>query len=685
MQKAIATFPILRKRDGRLTKFDTKKITEALYKALYATGVDSRETAEHLCTIVVNELTKTHAGTVPQVEEIQDIVEKVLINEGYLHTAKAYILYRAKRTSIREGKSELMDTMEDILKDSQQELPFQFLSPSAKMLKIANAASSNFYLSRIIPSQYADAHRRGEIYIHSLEYYNKTIDSLQIPLNSLLEKGFFAGYGYLRPPKRFNSIAAHAAIILQSCQNDLYGGQSFHSFDESLGKYAAAHFTLDEEQCFQAMEGFVYNLNTMYSRVGAQVPLSTVSVGLDTSASGRMITRNLLKALQKGLGRGETPFFPMVIFNVKEGVNYDTGDPNYDLFKLAVEVCAKRMNPSFSFYDSQFNRGGPQKVAYWGDGTRVNENRLGEAASKKRGVVASVTINLPRIALWISHKRSDFLFTSFYSELQRIINLSAQQLLNRLEMLGHLKSKELPFVMGEAIYMGSESFREDDEIRASLRNGTLSIGFTGLAEALCALQGRHHGEDEGARSIAVEIVEFMRSRVEELAEELHINLVLTAPSIEKIAGKFTALDRQEFGIVPNVTERPYYTSGFHIPTYFRIPLEERLKIDSVFHNLCNGGHFSFITAPSAPTPETVESILRQMKEEGLGYGGISFPIDECLQCGGNVIESGKCSSCGGEKIRRIRRASTHLYQLQSLGKALQAEHADGIIGDRLEY
>jgi len=677
MQKAISTFPILRKRDGRLTKFDTKKITEALYKALYATGVDSRETAEHLCTIVVSELTKTHAGTVPQVEEIQDIVEKVLINEGFLHTAKAYILYRAKRTSIREGKSELMDTMEDILKESQQDIPFQFMSPSAKMLKIANAASSNFYLSRIIPSQYADAHRRGEIHIHSLEYYNKTIDSLQIPLNSLLEKGFFAGYGYLRPPKRFNSIAAQAAIILQSCQNDMYGGQSFHSFDESLGKYAAQHFTLDEEQCFQAMEGLVYNLNTMYSRVGAQVPLSTVSVGLDTSSSGRMITRNLLKALQRGLGRGETPFFPMVIFNVKEGVNYSPSDPNYDLFRLAAEVCSRRMNPAFSFFDSQFNGGGPQKVAYWGDGTRINENRLGEVSSKRRGAIASVTINLPRIALWISHKRNDFLFTSFYSELQRIITLAAHQLMNRLEMLGHLKSKELPFVMGEAIYMGSESLQEDDEIRASLKNGTLGIGFTGLAEALCALQGRHHGEDEKARNMAVEIVEFMRSRVEELAEELHINLVLTAPSIEKTAGKFTMLDRSEFGIVPNVTERPYYTSGFHIPSYYKISLEERLKIDGIFHNLCNGGHFSFVTSPSAPTPDAVEGTVRQMKEAGLGYGGISFPIDECLQCGGGAPDGEKCPQCGSGRIRRIRRANTHLYQYQSMGKALMAEQADG--------
>jgi ribonucleoside-triphosphate reductase (formate) len=683
MQKAIATFPILRKRDGRLTKFDNLKITEAIFKALYATGIDSKEKAEHLGAIVVNELTKTHAGTVPQVEEIQDIVERVLIQEGYLHTAKAYILYRAKRTSIREGKSELMDTMEDIFQETHQEFPYYFVSPGAKMMKVASAASRNFYLSRIIPSQYADAHRRGEIHIHSLEYYSKTGDSFQIPLYSLLKKGFFAGYGFIRPPKRLHSLAAQAAIVLQSCQNDMFGGQAITHFDEDMGKFIQEHLSDDEEQCAQALEGLVYNLNSMYSRVGAQVPLSTLGIGLDTSPSGRRVSKSLLTSMKNGLGKGETPLFPEIIFYVREGTNLNQGDPNYDLFRLAVEVCAKRMNPSFCFMDAQFNNAEPNRVAYWGDGSRINENRVGTPQAKGRGSIASVTINLPRIAMWISHKRSDFLLTSFYNEVQRVINLAAQQLLNRLEMLGYLKSRELPFVMGEGIYMGADSLGKDDHINAALRHGTLTIGFIGLAETLFILQGRHHGEDEGSQKLGLEIVEFMRSRVEEIAEEHHLNFVLSAPSAEKIAGKFTLLDRQEFGSIPHVTEKAYYANSFHIPPDFEISVDDRLKLDAPYHNLCNGGHATFVTARSMPAADDVEKLVRKMKEAGIGYGGISFPLDECLHCGSTIIKDERCNACGSSRIRKLRRARTHICPIEYLGKALDGERLDRVDNENM--
>ncbi|MDQ7826306.1 MAG: anaerobic ribonucleoside-triphosphate reductase [Candidatus Eremiobacteraeota bacterium] len=657
MQKTTASFPILRKRDGRLCKFEKKKITEAIFKALYATGVDSREKAEHLSTIVVKELSRSHAGTLPQVEEIQDMVEKVLIQEGHLSTAKAYILYRAKRTSIREGKSELMDTMEEILKEAHREIPFSSLSPRAKMMKVASAASCNFYLSRIIPSQYADAHRKGEIYIHALEYYSKTADSLQIPLCTLLEKGFSGGYGFLRPPRRYSTIAAHAAIILQSCQNDLHGEQALSDFDSELGHYITSNLAPDEEQCFQAMEGLVYNLNTLYSKVGAQVPQSSISIGLATSQAGRIVAKTLLEALRKGLGRGETPLFPEVIFSVKEGVNFNEGDPNFDLFRLALEVASRRMNPTFSFMDAPFNAA--SKAAYWGGGSRIAENRAGEVTPRRRGTVAAITINLPRVALFISHKRSEFLLTSFYSELQRVINLAVQQLLLRFETLGHLKAKEMPFVMGEKIYLGSESLNENEEIKPSLRNGTLAIGFVGLAEALLILYGRHHGEDPGVQAHGVEIVEFMKSRVDECAEEHNLNLVLAAPSTERIAAEFALLDRQEFGVVPRITEMPCYSNGFEFPHTAKLTIEQKLSIDGPYHSLCQGGHYSFIKLAAPPRYDEVEKAVRKMKEAGIGFGGISFPLDECRECGA-LAEKGECPSCGSSRIRKIRRSISRL-------------------------
>lgn len=681
MQSVNITFPILRKRDGRLTKFDRNKITEAIHKAFFATGKESKIQAEHLCDLVVEELSKTHAGSVPQVEEIQDIVEKVLIKEGYLATAKAYILYRAKRTSIREGKSELMDTMEEIFKETNQEIPFHFLSPSAKMLKVASAASCNFYLSRIIPSQYADAHRKGEINIHSLEYYGKTSDSLQIPLYKLLTKGFSTGYGFLRPPKRYSSLAAQAAIILQSCQNDMFGGQAFYDFDGEMGRFTDEHLHENEEQCFQAIEGLVYNLNMMYSRVGAQVPLSTISVGLDTTKSGRLVTKHLLEMLKRGLGRGETPIFPEVIFCLKEGVNYDPGDPNYDLFKLAIEVSSRRMNPNFAFMDAPFNKSA--QVAYWGDGSRIEGNRVGDSSPLGRGNIASVVINLPRIALWMAHKRADFKMDSFYSELFRIINLSAQQILNRLEMLNHLKRKELPFIMGQGVYMGSESLADNDEIKMALRNGTLSIGFMGLAETLFILQGRHHGQDPDVTKLGLEIVEYMRGRISEIAEEHNLNFVLSAPTSGRIAGEFIISDRQEFGIVPDVTDKSYYTNSFHVPAGHKISMEDHLKIEAPYHKLCNGGHFTFVSASAPPSPETMESVIIAMKEAGIGYGGMSFPLDECLECGTLLVEGEKCGQCGGTQVKKLRRASSHLSPLEHLGEAFEKERLDRLGNENL--
>ncbi len=597
----------------------------------------------------------------------------MLIQEEYISTAKAYILYRAKRTSIREGKSELMDTMEDILHEKHQEIPFYFLSPSAKMLKVAAAASCNFYLSRIIPSQYADAHRKGEIHIHALEYYNKTVDSLQIPLYGLLSRGFSAGYGFVRSPRKYGTLAAHAAIILQSCQNDSCGEQSLLHFDAELGKFIGENLSGDDEQCYQAMEGLVYNLNAMYSRVGAQVPLSTIGVGLDTTDAGRSVTKNLLLSLKNGLGRGETPLFPRIVFYVQEEVNFNAGDPNHDLLKSAMEVATIRMNPLFAFLDSQCNKPCSCNVAYWGDGSRLETNRAGDASPFGRGNTATVTINMPRMALRIAHKRTDFLLSSFYNELQRMIQLASQQLLNRLDMLGHLKGKELPFIMGEKVYRGSDALTGEDQVKALLRNGTLSIGFTGLAETLMVLKKSHHGADLSSRALGLEIIEFMKSKVDEIADEQNLNFVLAAPGIEKIAGRFVVIDRQEFGRIPGVTDKAYYTCGYHVPADYHMPVDDLLDLEASFQKYCNGGHFTFVTSSRRPDLATMEEVIARMKAAGISFGGISFPLNECMGCGKSGIEGESCPSCNSRHIRRLRRAHTQLCPVESLGNALESE------------
>ncbi|MGE5405448.1 MAG: anaerobic ribonucleoside-triphosphate reductase, partial [Candidatus Saccharibacteria bacterium] len=345
-------FEKIKKRDGREVPFDPSKITEAIFKAAQAVGGENRQKALEITLEVMKGLGERYEGEIFTVEDVQDMVERTLIETGHAKTAKAYILYRAQRTRYREAKSDLMDIVEEILKETNRENANVGNSPSAKMLQVASAASKQYYLNRLIPPDFSHAHRRGDIHIHDLDFYRKTLNCVQIPLGDLLQEGFNNGHGYIRPPKRPGSATALAAIILQSSQNDMYGGQSFPFFDRDMAPFVE---NASEEETYQAMEALVYNLNSMHSRAGAQVPFSSLNVGGETSEAGRKVTRNLLLAYDAGLGRGENPIFPNIIFRVKDGVSLKPEDPNYDLFLLAMKVAAKRMNPTFSFMDSSFN------------------------------------------------------------------------------------------------------------------------------------------------------------------------------------------------------------------------------------------------------------------------------------------------------------------------------------------
>ncbi len=652
-------FREIRKRDGRVVVFDPEKITDAIFKAARAVGGSDRAIAENLTRRVIESLNaKSQGGIIPSVEEVQDEVEVALIENGHARTAKAYILYRDRRTRIRDGKSDLMDIVKDILVETSRENANVNNSPSAKMLQIAMAASKQYYLSNLIPEEYARAHEEGAMHIHDLDYYSKTLNCLQIDLTRLMKEGFNTGYGYIRPPKRIASAAAQAAIILQSNQNDMFGGQSFPHFDRSMGEVIRGLKTKpDYEEIYQAMEGLIYNLNTMHSRAGAQVPFSSLNFGADTTDEGRSVSRAVLEAFRRGLGHGETPIFPNLVFRVKEGVNFSSEDPNYDLYKLALQVASLRMNPTFSFMDSSFNRAYGDEVSYMGCRTRVIANRHGTEVSAGRGNIAPVTLNLPRIAL-----ESKGLQELFFVQLDRQLRMASRQLLHRFEVLSRLTVRDLPFLMGQKLYLGSEDLGPEDTIHDVIKHGTLAIGFIGLAETLGMLIGKHHGEDDEALELGLKIVEHMRRRADSYADEYDLNFVLVATPAEGLAGRFVAMDRERFGTIPGVTDRQYYSNSFHVPVYYAMSTFDKIRVEGQFHRLCNAGHISYteLEAPPLHNLEAVDRIIRQMAVSDFGYGGINFPLDECRICSHSGVFDCECPQCGSPDIRHIRRITGYL-------------------------
>ncbi len=1195
-----ALFQEIKKRDGRVVAFDPVKITDAIFKAVRAVGGSNREYADNLTMQVVNYLQKIGcSGLIPTVEEVQDTVEKVLIENGHARTAKAYILYRDRRTRIREAKSELMDVVKEILVETSRENANISNSPSAKMLQIAMAASKKYYLSNLIPEEFAHAHLDGALHIHDLDYYSKTLNCLQIDLSGMFRDGFNTGYGYIRPPKRIASAAAQAAIILQSNQNDMFGGQSFPHFDRSMAELIGSFSAKPSyEEVYQAMEGLVYNLNTMHSlsgferiwvydkltgdftargmaefheiyqsgryqalsvnsktgvtelkditasykhknvhklltvrlksgqkvtvtdnhsmitldeegdittappawlrralvprelvmqrdgltfdlssypdsykyqmeslkltlplaklmglyaaegsvdgstlrlalfdreqeeeaesllkqihpgfsvklrtkngkpgdlacnvgqqfaafladkcghgagnkrvpselffagpeevqafldgylsgdatvgsnrvmastvsrdlrdglqllyckqgipvsireempqtqfanaserylasaggyycdkitlssnksvklaellrtnaeqtpydydflrplikevygiycandhnyrlkpeyldevaqelskrtlteeekvelirltskdfwldcleeviptvntterfhliravrakklprfskylpvffayqdmlkrfylpetvnmqngsritnrcqspalvmawarnileqnenmtelltiirrtlrlwpmrvrdlneephqvyvydiavaenenfltaegifvhnsRAGAQVPFSSINLGTDTTEEGRSVTRAVLEAFLRGLGRGESPIFPNLVFRIKEGINFNPGDPNYDLYQLALQVAARRMNPTFSFMDSSFNRAYGEEVAYMGCRTRVIGNRHGPEVSAGRGNIAPVTLNLPRVALESRGGRE-----LFFVQLDRLLRSGARQLLHRFEVLSRLRARDLPFLMGEKLYLGSKELSPDDSICEVIKNGTLAVGFIGLAETLQMLIGKHHGEDKEALQLGLDIVKHIRRRVDTFADEFDLNFVVVATPAEGLAGRFVAIDRERFGLLPGVTDKEYYTNSFHIPVNYAMSLFDKISIEGMFHDFCNAGHISYVEleAPPMHNVEAVDRIVRHMAASDVGYGGINYPVDECRGCAFSGVFEQNCPRCGSGEIRRIRRITGYLSTEDRFNEAKRIELKD---------
>lgn len=725
------------KRDGKIANFDPSKITEAITKAGLATGEFKAERAKQLSEKVLKIAEETITQRTPNVEQVQDVVEKVLMDSAFKKTAKAYITYRQERNRIRDAKSNLMmiyrtishaDASEDSdVKRSNANVDGN--SAMGKMLQFGAEGSKIFAKSLLMKPEFSRAHDSGDIHVHDLDFYaTGTLTCCQTDPFVLFENGGFnTGHGHLRTPNSISSYAALAAIVLQANQNEQHGGQSIPNFDyamapgvdksfrkaiqSNLAKYN--QFTdkkLDikipenlkfgddkqleklkipkaiieasnedvEKQTLQAMEGFIHNLNTMHSRAGAQVPFTSINFGTDTSPSGRLVSKYLLEATANGLGRGETPIFPISIFKVKEGVNYNPEDPNYDLFKRSMEVSAKRLFPNFVFIDAPYNLAHYKKgdyrseVATMGCRTRVFASIFPESngISTGRGNLSFTTINLVRIGLHHGTalgERKEADWSEFYKELDAKLDLVADELLERFEFQANQHVRNFPFLMGQGNWFGSEKLGPNDTLRDVIKHGTLSIGFIGLAETLVAMTGKHHGENEESRELGLDIITHMRERCDQLSKKHRLNFTLLATPAEGIAGRFTKIDRKEFGEIPNITDREFYTNSFHVPVYYPISAFDKIEIEAPYHALCNAGHITYIELDGDPANniEAFEAVIRKMHDSGIGYGSVNHPVDRDPVCGFcGIIDGERCPSCGRREgdvpFERLRRITGYL-------------------------
>lgn len=763
----------IKKRDGREVPFNIEKIANAIFKAANAAGEKDYSTALALAERVAEQLDNNPDKKVPDVEEIQNIVEKVLIEAGYAKPAKEYILYRAERTRIREMNTRLMKVYEDLTfkeaKDNnikRENANIDGDTAMGTMLRYGSEGAKQFNEMFVLKPEHSKAHINGDIHIHDLDFLTLTTTCCQIDIVKLFKGGFGTGHGYLREPNDIQSYSSLACIAIQSNQNDQHGGQSIPNFDYGMALGVAKTYAklyrrnlakilewklndinigaklnnifediinkegiipalgnMDEycrieqqylseivedkaliikvqefarqkaedetnQNTYQAMEAFVHNLNTMHSRAGAQVPFSSINYGMDTSPEGRMVIKNLLLATEAGLGNSETPIFPVQIFKVKDGVNFNEGEPNYDLFKLACRVSAKRLFPNFSFIDAPFNLkyykpGHPEtEIAYMGCRTRVIGNVYDPSREiiNGRGNLSFTTINLPRIAL----KNRDNI-NAFYEELDEKINLVIDQLLERFEIQARKKVKNYPFMMGQGIWIDSDKLNWEDEVREVIKHGTLSIGFIGLAECLKALTGKHHGESEEAQKLGLEIIRHMRKRMDETSKKYGMNFTLLATPAEGLSGRFINMDRKIFGSIEGVTDKEYYTNSFHIPVYFSIGAFKKISLEAPYHELTNAGHITYVELDGDPTQnlQAFEKIIRCMKEAGIGYGAINHPVDRDPVCGYTGIIGDECPKCGRKEgnisFERIRRITGYLVgTLDRFNDAKKAEERDRV-------
>ena len=687
------------KRDGRKVPFNSVKIFSAIKRTTEEiNGGLSEDEISNLVERIINSIDEQKLEEI-SVEDIQNRVEKVLIESDYKRIEKAYSSYRKERTRVRDIKSDLMKAIEKIGIETDRDNANVGNNFSSKLLRIASESNKWHNLSNM-PKYLAKAHENGDLYFHDLDSYNLTINCLHIPTKEILERGFNTGYGTIKKPKRIETAAELSCILLQSSQNDMFGGQSHPDFDndlaifieptreeirEELLELGIDKKRLDElvekklrKRVHQAMQGVVYNLNTMHSRAGSQVPFSSINIGLPKSDDAALICEIFLKEYEKGLGKGEQPIFPNIIFRVKEGVNRENGDEYHYLYQLACEVAAKRMNPTFMNIDADFNKEFYDKgyiPATMGCRTYLMKNVNGEPGCKGRGNIAPVTINLPRIG--IQAKGS---IEEFYNILDKRLTLAKESLIHRYNVLKKLRVKDLPFVAGQGLLKGSEGLNENDSIEPILKQGTFGIGFIGLAEALIALVGKHHGEDRETRELGFKIISYMREFIDRAVEETNLNWSCYATPAEGLSGKFIKQDKRVFGLIKGITDKDYYTNSYHVPVNYSISIKEKIEIEAPYHKLCNAGHISYIEVDDRPSGEMIMDILNYAyKNTNISYLGINFHIRYCKNCGEHLDSSDKsCKKCGSEDIQGISRVTGYLSLDERFGPGKYEERRDRV-------
>lgn len=741
------------KRDGRKVSFNEDKISNAIRKALISAHPDDKSTSQYeedlvekLTRRVVSDIEKQSLEE-PSVENTQDIIEKVLIQEGMASEAKNFILYRQNRTNVRNYNTDLTKIYRDLTSKSTADMDLKrenanidANAPMGLMLRFGSEGSKDYVRRYVLRPEHSIAHSRGDIHIHDLDFYMLTINCCQIGLKDLFKRGFSTGHGFLREPQSIQSAAALCCIAIQSNQNDMHGGQSIPLFEYDLAPYVAISYSkhlckviciclrndeadvsevkeyckelydkydtclsdvvqslikakvlevlkkydtdeldvtknvdyimseaikLTERETYQAMEALIHNLNSMQSRAGAQVPFSSINYGTGTQPEHRMIMKNVLLATDAGLGGGETPIFPVQIFKVKDGINTKKGDPNYDLFELACKVSAKRLFPNFSFLDAPYNAqyykpGHPEtEVALMGCRTRVVSNYYDKTKEiiPGRGNLSFTTINLPRLAI-----EAHGSISKFFESLDKMIYMVFDQLMDRFEIIAKKQVLNYPFLMGQGVWVDSDRLNPEDTIEDVIKNGTMSVGFIGLAECLVALIGKHHGESKEAYDLGYKIIKHMRDLTDKHTVDTGLNFSLFSTPAEGLSGRFVKIDKRLYGSIPGVTDREYYTNSFHVPVYYEISAADKIKIEGPFHALCNAGSISYIEMDGDLTKnvEAFKNVILYMKECGVGYGSINHPVDRCPVCNYVGIIGDVCPRCGrkdgeGVSIERLRK------------------------------
>ena len=729
------------KRDGRIVGFNEEKIATAIRKAMLHTpaGEDIqliRQITDRIAFKGSSQMT---------VEDIQDAVELELMNSSRKDVAQKYIAYRNQRSIARKAKTR--DMFLEIINIKSNDITRENANmnadtPAGMMMKFASETTKPFVDDYLLSEDVRHAVENNYLHIHDKDYYpKKSLTCVLHPLEKILKNGFSAGHGESRPAKRIETASILGCISLETAQNEMHGGQAIPAFDFYLAPYVRSSFIeevkmledltgadyshlynkevddfltrpLDglegEERILQhamnrtvsrvhqSMEAFIHNMNTIHSRGGNQVVFSSINYGTDTSAEGRCIIRELLKSTYRGVGNGETAIFPIQIWKKKRGVSYLPTDRNYDLYQLACKVTARRFFPNFLNLDATFNQheswraDDPKRylyeVATMGCRTRVFENRFGPKTSIGRGNISFSTINIVRLAIeCMKVEDKNDRIALFFSKLDAMLEITARQLHERMEFQKSAFAKQFPLLMS-ALWLGCEQLKPDDTIASVINQGTLGIGFIGLAECLVALTGKHHGEDAAAQELGLKIVTYMRDRVNQFSEQYQHNYSVLATPAEGLSGKFTRKDRKDFGILPGITDRNYYTNSNHVPVYYKCSARHKAEIEAPYHDLTRGGHIFYVELDGDAThnPEVVMRVVDMMDRYNIGYGSVNHNRNRCLDCGyENAADSlDVCPKCGSTRIDRLQRITGYLVgTTDRWNKAKLAELKDRVTHD----